>query len=80
MLVQCTVGAQGWAQLSCWQRQGYTSRGHMLLSPNQGKLALVPAGCCVRGNAAFLAQEGAKAQPGPRPSTPWATFLPEEVP
>lgn len=50
----------------------------MLLSPNQGTLAPVPAGC-VRGNAAFPAREGAGAQPGLQQCTPWATFLPQEV-
>lgn len=49
----------------------------MLSSPNQGTLAPVPAGCCVRGNAAFPAREGAEAQPGPRQSELRAPFLPE---
>lgn len=48
-------------------------------SPNQGMLALIPAGCCACGNTAFPAQEGAKAQPDPQPSTLLVTFLLEEV-
>lgn len=42
-------------------------------------LALIPATCCACGNAAFLAQEGAKAQPDPQLSTLVVTFLLEEV-
>lgn len=51
----------------------------MLSSPNQGTLAPVPESCCVCGNAAFPAREGAEAQPGPRQSALPAPFLPEVV-
>lgn len=51
----------------------------MSLSPDQGTLTPVPAGCCIRGNAAFLARKGARAQPSPQLSVLQATFLPKEV-
>lgn len=39
----------------------------MSSSPHQGTLAPIPASCCVCGNAAFPAREGAEAQPDPQP-------------
>lgn len=42
----------------------------MSSSPHQGTLAPIPASCCVCGNAAFPAREGAEAQPDPQPRLP----------